>query len=64
LEKEKEKLYKINDMDVWKSIPLPPQHILGCLVLVVAVLTNPNPIFAVAKLVVLVESKTKVASDL
>jgi hypothetical protein len=31
---------------------------------VVAVLTNPNPIFAVAKLVVLVESKTKVASDL
>jgi hypothetical protein len=32
--------------------------------LVVTVLTNPNPIFTVAKLVVLVESKTKVASDL
>jgi hypothetical protein len=27
-------------------------------------LTDPNPIFAVAKLVVIVESKTKVASDL
>jgi hypothetical protein len=33
-------------------------------VLVVTVLTNPNPIFAVSMLVVLVESKTKVASDL
>jgi hypothetical protein len=31
---------------------------------VVAVLTNPNPTFTVAKLVVLVESKMKVASDL
>jgi hypothetical protein len=46
------------------SIPLPPQHISNCPVLMGVVLTDPNPIFAMAKLVVLVESKTKVASDL
>jgi hypothetical protein len=33
-------------------------------VLVVAVLTNPNPIFAVAKLVILVGLKLKVVSGL
>jgi hypothetical protein len=47
-----------------ENIPLSPQHILSCPVPVGVVLTDPNPIFAMAKLVVLVESKTKVASDL
>jgi hypothetical protein len=47
-----------------ENIPLPPQHILSCLVLVGVGLTNPGPIFAMAKLVVLAGLKTKVASGL
>jgi hypothetical protein len=44
--------------------PHPPQHILNCLVLVEVDLTNPGPIFAMAKLAVLVGLMTKVVSGL
>jgi hypothetical protein len=47
-----------------ENIPLPPQHISGCLVLAVVALTNPNPIFVMAMLVVIVGLKTNVVSGL
>jgi hypothetical protein len=48
----------------WKNIPLPPQHISSCLVLVEVDLTNLGPIFAGAKLAVLAGLETKVAFGL
>jgi hypothetical protein len=48
----------------WKNTPQPPQHILNYLVLVEVDLTNLDLIFAMAKLVVLIELTTKVVSGL
>jgi hypothetical protein len=48
----------------WKNTPQPLQHILNCLVLVEVDLINPGPIFAMAKLVVLIGLAMKVVSSL
>jgi hypothetical protein len=47
-----------------ENILLPLQHTSSCLVLVGVDLTNPGPIFAMARLPVLARLKTKVASGL
>jgi hypothetical protein len=55
---------KVSLQSIWKNILQPPQHILNCLVLVEVDLTNPGPIFAMARLVVLAGLAMKVVSGL
>jgi hypothetical protein len=55
---------KASLQSTWKNILQPPQHILNCLVLVEVDLTNPGPIFAMARLAVLTGSAMKVVSGL
>jgi hypothetical protein len=55
---------RASPQSIWKNIPLPPPHILSSPVLVVMDLANPDPTFATAKWVVLIELKTKVVFDL